>query len=120
MEVIHNVILLLTAYHIKYLQFDWSSRGPGQFPGITRNTRNHRNYRKFYKSDQTLNQTIRDINKLCLGKISLQKTVRMKLSVDSRFLNVFYGKKQKPGNAGNQQKIKGTPSVNGYHYWKTA
>ena len=28
----------------------------------------------------------------------------MKLSVDSEFSNVFYGKKQKPGNAGNRQK----------------
>ena len=28
----------------------------------------------------------------------------MKLSVDSRFSNVFYGKKRKPGNAGNQKK----------------
>ena len=28
----------------------------------------------------------------------------MKLSVDSGFSNVFYGTKQKPGNAGNQQK----------------
>ena len=55
-------------------------------------------------SDQTLNHTKRNINKLCLGKISLQKTVTMKLSVDSRFSNVFYGKKRKPGNAGNQQK----------------
>ena len=55
-------------------------------------------------SDQTLNHTKRNINKLCLGKISLQKTVTMKLSVDSRFSNVFYDKKRKPGNAGNQQK----------------
>ena len=28
----------------------------------------------------------------------------MKLSVDSGFSNVFYGKKRKPGNAGSQQK----------------
>ena len=55
-------------------------------------------------SDQTLNHTKRNINKLCLGKISLQKAVTMKRSVDSRFSNVFYGKKRKPGNAGNQQK----------------
>ena len=47
-------------------------------------------------SDQTLNHTKRNINKLCLGKISLQKTVTMKLSVDSGFSNVFYGKKRKP------------------------
>ena len=74
---------------------------PGRFPRIAGN---HGNNRKIHKSDQTLNQTKRDINKLCLGKISLQKTVRMKLSVDSGFSNVFYGKKRKPGNAGNQQK----------------
>ena len=66
--------------------------------------RNRRKCLKSRKSDQTLNQTKRDINKLCLGKISLQKTVRMKLSVDSGFSIVFYGKKRKPGNAGNQQK----------------
>ena len=28
-----------------------------------------------------------------------------KFSVDSGFSNVFYGKKRKPGNAGNQQKV---------------
>ena len=28
----------------------------------------------------------------------------MKLAGDSGFLNVFYGTKQKPENAGNQQK----------------
>ena len=55
-------------------------------------------------SDQTLNQTKTDINKLCLGKISLQKTVRMKLSVDFGFSNVFYGKKRKPRKARNRQK----------------
>ena len=77
---------------------------PGRFPGIAGNAGNQGNNRKFHKSDQTLNHTKRDINKLCLGKISLQKTVRMKLSVDSGFSNVFYGKKRKPGNAGNQQK----------------
>ena len=51
-----------------------------------------------------LNQTKRNINKLCLGKISLQKTLRIKFSVDSGFSNELYGKKRKPGNAGNQQK----------------
>ena len=64
---------------------------PGQCPGIVGG--NHGKYRKFYKNDQTFNQNKRDINKLRLGKISLHKTVRMKLSVDSGFLNVFYGKK---------------------------
>ena len=44
------------------------------------------------------------INKLCLRKISLQKTVRMKLSVVSGFWNMLYGKKRKPGNARNRQK----------------
>ena len=36
------------------------------------------------KSDQRLNQTKRDINKLCLGNILPHKTLRMKLSLDSR------------------------------------
>ena len=58
----------------------------------------------FIKVTKNLNQTKREINKLYLGKTSLQKTVRIKLSVDSGFSNVFYGKKRKPGNAGNQQK----------------
>ena len=86
------------------LLLDSSYSGPGRLPGIAGNAGNHGNNRKIHESDQTLNQTKRDINKLCLGKISLQKTVRMKLFVDSGFSNVFYGKKQKPGNAGNQQK----------------
>ena len=47
---------------------------------------------------------LKNINKLCLRKISLQKLVRMKFSVDSGFSNVFCGKKRKPGYAGNQQK----------------
>ena len=66
-----------------------SARQPGRFPGIAGNAGNHRNNRKIHKSDQTFNETKRDINELCLGKISLQKTVRMKLSVDSVFSNVF-------------------------------
>ena len=40
----------------------------------------------------------------CLGKISRQKAVRIKFSVDSAFLNLLYGKKRKSGNARNQQK----------------
>ena len=55
-------------------------------------------------SDQILNQTKRNINKLCLGKISLQKTLKIKFSVDSGFTHEIHGKKRKPGNAGNQQK----------------
>ena len=50
---------------------------------------------------EILNQ---NINKLCLGKISRQKAVRIKFSVDSAFSSMFYGRKRKPGNAGNQQK----------------
>ena len=69
-------------------------RWPGRFPGITENAGNHGNNRKFYKSDQALKQTKRDINKLCMGEISLQKTVAMKLSVDSGFSNVFCGKNE--------------------------
>ena len=38
------------------------------------------------------------------GKNLTSKTVRIKFSVDSAFWNMFYGKKRKPGNAGNQQK----------------
>ena len=38
------------------------------------------------------------------GKISLQKTLRVKFSMDSRFSTELYGKKRKPGDAGNQQK----------------
>ena len=49
-------------------------------------------------------ETKRNINKLCLGKILLQKTLRIKFFVDSGFSNELYGKKRKPGNARNQQK----------------
>ena len=65
---------------------------PDWFPGIASNAGNHENTRKFHESDQTLYQTKRDINKLCLWKISL----RIKLSVDSGFSYVFYGKNQNP------------------------
>ena len=54
-----------------------------------------------------------------IEKISRQKVIKIKFSVDSAFLNMLYGKKQKPGNAGNQQKafqIKKSPTINGYHY----
>ena len=56
---------------------------PGRFPGIAGNAGNHGNDGKFHKSHQILNHTKRNINKLCLGKISRQKTVRIKLSGDS-------------------------------------
>ena len=71
---------------------------------IAGNTGSNGNDGKFQKSDQKLNQAKRTINKLCLEKISLQNTLRIKFSVDSGFSNELYGKKQKPGNAGNQQK----------------
>ena len=63
---------------------------PGRFPGIAGT---HENDRKFNKCDGILNQTKRNINKLCLGKISCHKTVRIKFSVDSGFSNELYGKK---------------------------
>ena len=74
---------------------------PIRFPGIAGN---HGNDGKFYKSHQILNQTKRYINKLCLGKISRYKTVRIKFSVDSGFSNKPYDEKRKHGNAGNQRK----------------
>ena len=77
---------------------------PGRFPGITGNAGNHRKDGKFHKSDQILNQTKRNINKLCLGKISLEKTLRIKFSVDSGISNELYYKKRKARNAGNQEK----------------
>ena len=42
---------------------------PVRFPGIAGNAGNHGNNRKFHKSDQTLDQTKGDIDKLHLGKI---------------------------------------------------
>ena len=48
----------------------------------------YENTRKFYKSDQTLYQTKRDINKLVWEKSHFKK------QWDSGFSNVFYGKNQ--------------------------
>ena len=62
--------------------------GPGRFAG---NAGNHGNDEKFYKSHQILNQTKRYINKLCLGKISRYKSIRVKFSADSGFSNKPYG-----------------------------
>ena len=78
--------------------------GPGRFPGIAGHTGNHGNDGKFHKSHQILNQTKRYINKLCLGKISRYKTIRIKFSVDSGFWNKPYDRKRKHGSAGNQHK----------------
>ena len=66
-------------------------------PEITEMTENFTKVTKYLtKFKETL------IN--CLEKISRQKAVRIKFSVDSAFSNMLYGKKRKPGNAGNQQK----------------
>ena len=74
---------------------------PGRFPGITENAGNLGNDKRFHKSHQIYNQTKRNINKLCLRKISRHKAVRTKFSENSGFSNELYGKKQKPGNVGN-------------------
>ena len=73
-------------------------------PGIAGNPGNHRNDRKIHERHKILNQISRNINKLCMGKISRQKAVRIKFTMDSVFSNMFYAKQRKPGNAGNQQK----------------
>ena len=77
---------------------------PGRFFGIVGNDGNHGRDGKFHKSDQIAKQTKRNINKLCLGKISIQKTLRIKFCLDSGFSNELYGKKRKPENTGNPQK----------------
>ena len=76
---------------------------PGQLPGITGNAGNQGNNEKFHKNYEILNQTKRNINnnKLCLEKISRQKTVRVKFSMVSAFSNMLYCKKRKPGNTEN-------------------
>ena len=48
---------------------------PGRFPGIAGNAGNHGNDGKFHESHKILNQIWRNINKLCLGKISRQKDI---------------------------------------------
>ena len=73
-------------------------------PRIAGNAGNQGHDGKCYKSHQILNQTKRYINKLCLGKISRYKTVRIKFSVGSGFSNKPYDKKRKNGNARNQHK----------------
>ena len=78
---------------------------PGRFPQIVANAGNNGKDRKFRKRDQIPNQTKRNINKLCLGKISLEKTPRITFFVDSGFSNELYFKKRTPRNAGNQQKL---------------
>ena len=62
---------------------------PGRFSGIAGNAGNNGKDGKYHKSDQILDQTKRNINKLCLGKILLRKTLRIKFSVDSGFFFRF-------------------------------
>ena len=66
---------------------------PGRFPEMAGNAGNHGNDKKLHKSHQKLNKTKRNINKLCLGKVSRQNTVKIKFFVDSRFSNMLHGKK---------------------------
>ena len=91
-------------YHQIIDQQNVGIKGPGRFPGIAGNAGNHGNDGKFHKSHQILSQTKSSIKKLCLGKISRYKAVRIKFSVDSGFSNKPYDKKRKHGNAGNQRK----------------
>ena len=75
------------------------------------------NFIKMTKHLTKLKETL-----IIIKLISLQKTLRIKFSVASGFLNELYGKIQKPRNAGNQQKafwIKKHPVLMLYHY-KTA
>ena len=80
-----NIIRKLLKTH---LQRTFGLRA-GQFPGIAGNAGNNGKDGKFHKSDQILDQTKRNINKLCLEKISLRKTLRIKFSVDSGFFCRF-------------------------------
>ena len=80
-----SIILKLLKTH---LQKAFGLR-PGRFPGIAGNAGNNGKNGKFHKSDQILDQTETNINKLCLGKISLRKTLRIKFSVDSGFFCTF-------------------------------
>ena len=82
-----------------------ASKGPVRFIGIAEKAGNHRNDRKFRKSHQLLNQTKRDITRLCLRKVSCQMVVRIKFPVNSAFLNLLYGTKRKPQNAGKQKNV---------------
>ena len=71
-----------------------SNVGPGRFPESPETpeiTQILENFMKVTKHFTKLKETLTNY---CLGKISLKKTVRMKLSVDSWFLNVFYRKNE--------------------------
>ena len=63
------------------------------------------------------------VNKLCLGKISHQKTVRIKFSINSGFSNMLYGKKMKtlkPCKSTETLLIQKNPVLMIYQYCKTA
>ena len=76
-----NIILKLLKTH---LQKAFGLR-PGRFPRIAGNAGNNGKDKKFHKSDQILDQTKRNINKLCLGKISLRKTIKSKNKIFREF-----------------------------------
>ena len=86
MPQVENVLMNLRHYRIH--KVTWR----GRFPGIAGKAGNHGNEGKFHKSYQ-INQIKRNINKLCLRKISRQKVVRIKFSVNSAFSNMLCGKK---------------------------
>ena len=111
-RIVEKVCKTVLLFNSSRLVFTW----PGQFPGIAEKAGNRRNVGKVTKYLTKLKLTLK---KLCLGKISGQKTVRIKFSVCSAFSNMFYGKNRKHGNARNQQKafwIKKHPVVTVYHY----
>ena len=66
-----------------FKSFNHDGSRPVRFPGIAGNAGNHGKDGKFHKSDQVHNHTKRNINKLFLGKVSLQKTLGIKFPVDS-------------------------------------
>ena len=82
-----------------------SNKGPRQFTRIAGNAGNHGKDGKFHESHQILNQTKGNTNRLCLRKVSRQKVVRIKFSMNFACSNMLYGIKQKPKNAGKQQKV---------------
>ena len=88
-----------------FLIFIWGELNrPGRFPGIPDTPELTEMTKNFRKVTKYLTKLKKNINKLCLVKISRHKTVRIKFSVDSGFSNELYGQKRKSRNARNQQK----------------
>ena len=54
-----------------------SNKGAGQLTGVAGKAGNRWNDRKFCESYQLLNRTKRNINRLCLTKVSCHKVVRI-------------------------------------------